>query len=98
MLLDEGGQALGDRHAPAPDPYQHELVDAVDPTTMPPLYISCGTEEDRLMDANTRLVERATTRGLDVTTDFRPGIHEWGLWDDVIQDVIAWLPIASVTP
>ncbi len=76
----------------------YELVDAVDPTTMPPLYISCGTEEDRLMGANTRLVEQATKRGLDVTTDFRPGIHEWGLWDDVIQDVIAWLPIASVTP
>ena len=76
-----------------PDDDLYELVDAVDPATMPPLYISCGTEEDRLMGANTRLVERATKRGLDVTTDFRPGIHEWGLWDDVIQDVIAWLPL-----
>ena len=28
-----------------------------------------------------------------MTTDFRPGVHEWGLWDDVIQDVIAWLPL-----
>ena len=81
------------RFGPGDDLY--ELVDAVDPATMPPLYISCGTEEDRLMDANTRLVEPAAKRGLDVTTDFRPGVHEWGLWDDVIQDVIAWLPIAG---
>ena len=28
-----------------------------------------------------------------MTTDFRPGEHEWGLWDDVIQDVIDWLPL-----
>ena len=32
------------------------------------------------------------TPGVDVTVDFRPGEHEWGLWDDLIQDVIAWLP------
>jgi putative tributyrin esterase len=72
----------------------YELLAAVDADAVPPLYISCGTEEDRLMGANTRLVEEAETRGLDVTTDFRPGIHEWGLWDDVIQDVITWLPLS----
>ena len=31
--------------------------------------------------------------GVDVTTDFRPGDHVWSLWDAVIQDVIAWLPM-----
>ncbi len=35
---------------------------------------------------------RPPRRGATVTTDFRPGEHEWGLWDDVIQDVIDWLP------
>ena len=45
-----------------PDDDLYELLDAVDPTTMPPLYISCGTEEDRLMDANTRLAEQARAR------------------------------------
>jgi S-formylglutathione hydrolase FrmB len=68
------------------------LLDAADPATLPALYISCGTEEDMLMASNTRLAETARARGVDVTTDFRPGIHEWGLWDAVIQDVIAWLP------
>jgi putative tributyrin esterase len=73
----------------------YELLAAAGPATVPPLYISCGTEEDRLMEANTRLVDEALALGLDVTTDFRPGTHEWGLWDDVIQEVISWLPIPS---
>ena len=68
-----------------------ELLTTVDPATAPRLYIGCGTEEDRLMPPNTRLVEEARARGLDVTADFRPGVHEWGLWDAQIQDVIAWL-------
>ena len=74
----------------------YELLAAADPAVVPPLYVGCGTEEDRLVEANTRLVEQARERGLDVTTDFRPGTHEWGLWDDTIRDVISWLPLASV--
>ena len=99
-------RVFADGFGPTDDLY--ELLDAVDVDQMPPLYISCGTEEDRLMGANTRLAEQAKKRGIDVTTDFRPGVHEWGLWDDVIQDVLSWLPIdpssapraviASVTP
>jgi putative tributyrin esterase len=26
--------------------------------------------------------------------DFRPGEHEWGLWDATVRDVLAWLPLA----
>jgi S-formylglutathione hydrolase FrmB len=68
-----------------------ELLTTVDPATAPRLYIGCGTEEDRLMPPNSRLVEEARLRGLDVTSDFRPGVHEWGLWDAQIQEVIAWM-------
>lgn len=71
------------------------LLDAAEHETIPPLYISCGTEEDRLMPPNQRLAKEALDRGVDVTTDFRPGVHEWGLWDAVIQDVINWLPLSS---
>jgi len=70
---------------------QH-LLEQVDPTTVPPLYIGCGTDEERLLPVNEQLAARATERGIEVTTDFRPGEHEWGLWDAVIPDVIAWLP------
>ena len=74
----------------------YQLLDRVDPAVAPPLYVACGTEEDRLMAANTRLVERARGRGLDVTEDFRPGVHEWGLWDETVRDVLEWLPLPSV--
>ncbi len=30
-----------------------------------------------------------------MTTDFRPGDHEWGLWDAVIREVVDWLPIGA---
>ncbi|MBL0746350.1 alpha/beta hydrolase [Nocardioides baculatus] len=72
-----------------------ELLGAVDPATAPRFYIGCGTEEDRLMGANERLVAAARERGLDVTTDFRPGVHEWGLWDAQIQDVLTWMAESS---
>jgi putative tributyrin esterase len=70
-----------------------ELLKTVDPASAPSYYIACGTEEDRLMPGNQRLADEGRALGLEVTTDFRPGVHEWGLWDDVIQDVITWLPI-----
>ena len=68
-----------------------DLLATVDPATAPRFYIGCGTEEDRLMPPNERFVEAARSRGLDVTTDFRPGVHEWGLWDVQIQDVLDWM-------
>ena len=56
-----------------------------------------GTE-DVLVDSNHRFVAAAEERGVEVTTDFRPGQHEWGLWDTVIREVIDWLPIRTVGP
>ena len=61
-------------------------------STVPPLHVSCGTE-DVLLRANEEFVAAAKQAGADVTTDFRPGDHVWSLWDAVIQDVIAWLPV-----
>jgi len=59
---------------------------------VPPLHVSCGTE-DWLISSSRRFAEAAEAAGIDVTTDFRPGEHVWSLWDAVIQDVIAWLPV-----
>lgn len=58
---------------------------------LPRLHVSCGTE-DELLDSGERFAAAAREAGADVTTDLRPGEHEWGLWDDVIREVIAWLP------
>lgn len=63
-------------------------------TGVPPLYVGCGTE-DELLPGNEKFAAAATAAGIDVTLDLRPGEHEWGLWDAVIQDVIAWLPLPS---
>lgn len=70
-----------------------QLLEAADPGELPALYLGCGTEEELLLAQNTALVAAARAKGVDVTADFRPGVHEWGLWDAQIRDVIAWLPV-----
>ena len=60
--------------------------------SLPPLHISCGAE-DPLADLSRRFASAASAAGVSVTTDFRTGTHEWGLWDVIIQDVIDWLPL-----
>jgi putative tributyrin esterase len=60
--------------------------------SVPPLYVGCGTS-DALLDPNERFISAATQAGVDVTSDLRPGDHEWSLWDAQIADVITWLPI-----
>jgi putative tributyrin esterase len=69
------------------------LLEAVDADTLPSLYVGCGTE-DELYDGNVRFVDAAVADGVDVHVDFRPGEHEWGLWDATVRDVLAWLPLA----
>jgi putative tributyrin esterase len=64
--------------------------------SVPPLYLGCGTE-DVLLPSTEKFAAAATKAGVDVTLDLRPGLHEWRLWDAVIQDVIAWLPLSSGT-
>jgi putative tributyrin esterase len=59
---------------------------------LPALYVGCGTE-DRLFAQNQLFIDRLARLGVAVQTDFRPGDHEWGLWDRMIQDVLAWLPL-----
>jgi putative tributyrin esterase len=76
---------------PGPDHDLFALLDRARPGDVPPLHITCGAQ-DRLLEDSQEFVRRAEAKGLDVTSDFPPGDHEWGLWDRVIQDVIDWLP------
>ncbi len=64
------------------------LLGRADP--MPRLYVCCGTE-DGLYPDNVTFVDACRARDIPVTTDFGPGTHEWGYWDDKIQDVLAWM-------
>jgi putative tributyrin esterase len=59
---------------------------------VPPLHLSCGTD-DPLLDYTTGFARTAAAAGHDVILDLRPGAHEWALWDALVADVIAWLPL-----
>ena len=76
---------------PGPEHDLFALLDGAQPDDVPPLHISCGAS-DHLLEDSQEFLRRAEAKGLDVTSDFPPGEHEWGLWDRVIQDVIVWLP------
>ncbi len=60
----------------------------------PLLYQCCGTE-DFLYENNLVFRDRALALGLPLTYEEGPGEHEWGYWDQQIQRVLAWLPLAD---
>jgi putative tributyrin esterase len=76
---------------PGPEDDLFALLRQADPAALPPLHVSCGTD-DELVDANRSFVEAARRAGADVTVDVRPGEHEWGFWDKEIRTVLDWLP------
>jgi S-formylglutathione hydrolase FrmB len=80
--------------APGPDDDLLALLAAADVSALPPLHVSCGTE-DHLYAANRTFVGAAEKAGADVTVDFRPGEHEWGFWDEEIRRVLDWLPTGT---
>lgn len=95
MLLPERGDLM-DRI------FGGEVTDEQDVFTLlaqasgvPPLYLGCGTE-DPLLPGTQRFAAEAEAAGVEVTLDLRPGTHEWSLWDRMIEDVIAWLPVEGV--
>ncbi|HEX5089990.1 MAG TPA: alpha/beta hydrolase family protein [Nocardioides sp.] len=97
-------QALGD-DLPRPEVVQRVFGGEITPADdvlalleaakgpLPKLYVGCGNGEELLLPQNQALVAAAEAKGMDVTVDFRPGTHEWTLWDAQIQDVIRWLPV-----
>jgi S-formylglutathione hydrolase FrmB len=77
---------------PGPDDDLFALLERADASGVPLLYVGCGTD-DELHGSNARFVTEARKRGLDVQVDDRPGGHEWALWDAMLPDVLAWLPL-----
>lgn len=58
----------------------------------PLIYQICGTE-DFLYEDNLKFKQICEKTNYQLTTDFSPGNHEWGYWDNKIQDVLKWLPL-----
>jgi S-formylglutathione hydrolase FrmB len=82
---------------PGPDDDLIALLRGADVAALPPLHVSCGTE-DHLVDGNRTFVRAAEKVGADVTVDFRPGEHEWGFWDAEIRTLLDWLPLPDAQP
>jgi S-formylglutathione hydrolase FrmB len=72
----------------------HWLLGQANSSTVPSLYVACGTE-DALIDANRRFADACAAAGIPVTSSFGPGEHDWAYWDTQIQEVLAWLPLAA---
>jgi S-formylglutathione hydrolase FrmB len=70
------------------------LLSRADRATLPALWVGCGTEDPLYADSE-RLVAACEADGIAVTTSFTPGGHDWSLWDEEIQKVLAWLPLAA---
>jgi len=66
------------------------LLETADPAELPPLFLTCGTD-DLLLEANRHFVDAAAARGVDLLSSFAPGEHEWGYWDTHIQQVLDWM-------
>jgi len=60
----------------------------------PKLYQGCGTE-DFLYKYNIKFKNHVEKLGYKLTYAERPGLHEWGFWDQEIQNFLKWLPIKS---
>jgi len=67
------------------------LLKQADVASLPALWVGCGTEDPLYRD-NLRFVDACASAQIPLTTSFPPGEHEWGLWDEQIQQVLAWLP------
>jgi putative tributyrin esterase len=67
-----------------------DLLAQAGATTLPRLYVGCGTD-DVLRAGSEQFAAEARGRGVDVRTDWRPGAHEWALWDAMIPDVLDWM-------
>lgn len=70
------------------------LVRTADPSSLPALYVACGTD-DFLYRESVAFIADAETAGADVATSLGDGDHDWAYWDRTIQDVLAWLPLRA---
>jgi putative tributyrin esterase len=90
-LLD---RAFGDAPIEASGNDVRHLVRTADPSTLPALYVACGTD-DFLYHESVAFIEDAEAAGVDLTTRLGAGDHDWEYWDAQIQDVLAWLPLRT---
>jgi len=70
------------------DPYALARKCATSGKPLPPIYLSCGTEDAMLLEQNRRFPPYLKELGFDVVYEEFPGAHEWPVWDRSIQAFI----------
>lgn len=66
------------------------LIERADRSTMPALWIDCGTE-DMLLSQNRFVHEHLDNLGIAHHYSEHPGDHNWGYWDARIQEALGFL-------
>ncbi len=66
------------------------LVERADRSTLPALWIDCGTE-DFLIDQNRRMHAHLNSLGISHHYSEHPGAHTWDYWDARIQEALEFL-------
>ena len=80
---------LGPDRSLPPEDDLLQLVAQADPAATPALYACCGTE-DELLGGNHAFDRACTEAGVELTTAWSPGEHDWAYWDSTIRDVLAF--------
>lgn len=60
----------------------------------PKLYLSCGTDDAIIRDTQ-KFRQHLDKLEIEHHGQDGPGTHEWGFWDQEIQKVLEWLPLAG---
>ena len=60
----------------------------------PKVFMWCGTE-DFLYEYNVAMKNHLSNLSFDLTYEESPGDHQWKYWDQMIKEVLAWLPISK---
>lgn len=60
----------------------------------PKVFMWCGTE-DFLYEYNVAMKNHLSNLSFDLTYEESPGDHQWKYWDQMIKEVLIWLPISK---
>ncbi len=67
---------------------------AISDQPKPKIFMWCGTE-DFLYEYNLAMKNHLSKLSFDLTYQESPGDHQWKYWDQMIKDVLVWLPISK---
>lgn len=73
----------------------HHLARQLAAAKRRPLLFQCCGAEDFLFEQNVRFHQLLESLRIRSTYEEGPGEHDWAYWDQMIQRVLAWLPLPA---